>query len=182
MEIMFDAETSQSSASPGPVDSTNTTSLPPAESSGFAEHEVIARRERSIIDGILTNESLTSELDDEDAQEMIDWSISIGKNVARKTASLDESRAERMISECMYANRKMMRNVKRLVVECKQMDETSQAQLLAQIHEQARAIYGDEAVMSRAGSGLPDGKIDAPRSEDWRVVHVRKLLDPHLNR
>jgi hypothetical protein len=138
----------------------------------------LVRRERSIIDGILTNESLTDGFSDEDAREVIEWSLAIGKDVARKTAGLDEAQAEKVISERMYANRKLMRVVKRLVVDGQAMSERDHEEALQRLHEQARIIYGDEALRGQAdGQALFLQDVER-RGESLRVHHVRQAFDP----
>jgi hypothetical protein len=181
VENMYDAETSPSSASQDPVGSNQATTQSSTGSPGFADPQVLARRERSIIDGILNNESLTADLDDQDAREMIDWSIAIGKDVARKTAGQDEHQAEKVISECMYANRKLMRSVNRLVVEANDLDEHRYSDLITCIRDQAKAIYGDEALRSAQAGQFLDGRRTSP-GETLRVVHVRQALEPAYSR
>jgi hypothetical protein len=159
---------------------TSSSMTSPAAASNTNDPQVIARRERSLIDGILNNESLTSDLNDEDAQEMIDWSVAMAKEAAQVTAGLEEPQAEKIISERMYANRKLMRSIKRLVVEGKDLDHDGHTELLSQIREQARLIYGDDALRHKAAQELLGGEQTVAANAERRVAHFRRALDPRI--
>lgn len=62
-------------------------------------------------EGILGNERLTSDLDDEAASILLDWGVAWAERVARSTAHLDDESA----SESMYPQLKAIRKLMRLI-------------------------------------------------------------------
>lgn len=141
--------------------------------------EILLRRERSLIEGILSNESLTEDLNDEDANEVIEWSIEMARASVRQTVGMEEPRAERVLSERMYTTRKVMRSVRRLVLEVEQLDEKTRSDLMDQIVVQTRVIYGE------AGLGRPaparDFQNPASPADDIHlgknVARLRRALE-----
>jgi len=110
------------------------------------DDENLARRERQVAESILENESLTADLDDEAAKQLIDWGIAGAKTVAQSTAGLSDEQAEEVISERMRATRHLMRSVNKLVSKRGEIDAEESAQLLSKISEQAAVIYGQDSL------------------------------------
>ena len=106
--------------------------------------DVLEQRERRAAESILENESLTADLDDKTAKELIDWGIAGAKTAAQGTAGLDDEQADEIISEHLRATRHMMRSVNKLVSKRAEIDVDEIAQLLDKINEQITTIYGKD--------------------------------------
>jgi hypothetical protein len=182
------------SASTGPIEplhppqsqalttTTGQTANAPAGGASMVDPSVLAMRERSLIDGILTNESLTADLDDEAAQEMIDWSIAMAREAVQQTAGLEERQAEKAVSERMYAQRKLMRSVKRLILEKDRLDEKTRGELIEQVRSQTRVFYGG-ATRAEAGADELMTIVREPAGRPGQAVsRIRRALDPHTDR
>lgn len=179
VDFRMDEQTTPAAGSTSP--STSTGSIQPAQPA--SDPQVIEMRERSIVEGILANESLTSDLDDEAAQELIDWSIAMAHEAVQQTAGMDESQAEKAISERMYTQRKLMRSVKRLVVEKDRLDGKSRDELLDQIQSQSKAFYGDVDPQAAPKSSELLETLREPGERPGRAVaRLRRMLDPHRGR
>ena len=93
-----------------------------------------ARLQRAA-ESILENEALTAELDDEAAQVLLDWGVSLAQRIASETIELDEAGAEEATYQPMRALRKMLRKINNWAGE---PDHSG----LEEILEQAAITYG----------------------------------------
>jgi hypothetical protein len=73
--------------------------------------EVVERRIRRATDSILENESLTSDLEDAPASELINWGVACARAVAQQTTGMEEDQAEQLLSDGMGATRRLIRSV-----------------------------------------------------------------------
>ena len=95
------------------------------------------------VEGILENEALTADLDDDAAKVLLDWGIACAKMIAQSAAGLNDVEAEQATSPRLRATRRLMRLVNRWVPKRQQMDAEGSATLLIEIIEQAAIIYKD---------------------------------------
>ena len=93
-----------------------------------------ARLQRAA-ESILENEALTAELDDEAAQVLLDWGVSLAQRIASETIELDEAAAEEATYQPMRALRKMLRKINNWAGD---PDHSG----LEEILEQAAITYG----------------------------------------
>jgi hypothetical protein len=103
----------------------------------------IERRKNRVAQSILDNERLTADLDDDDAQALLDWGVSCAKLIASSTADLDNTEAQEMMHPRLRATRRLMRHVNRWIADARTMDKQSASELLSQIIEQAAIVYGE---------------------------------------
>jgi len=104
----------------------------------------LTKRINYAVESILENERLTADLDDEAAQELIDWGITCVKKIVQSTSGLSDAEAEEITSPRLRATRRMMREVDRWVVRQSREDATASTKSLDRIIEQATIIYGDD--------------------------------------
>jgi len=95
------------------------------------------------VEGILENEALTTDLDDDAAKILLDWGIACAKMIAQDTAGLNDVEAQKATSPRLRATRRLMRLVNRWVPKRQQTDAEGSATLLTKIIEQAAIIYKD---------------------------------------
>lgn len=93
-----------------------------------------ARMQRAT-ESILENEALTADLDDEAAQVLLDWGVTLTQRIVSETLELDEAAAEEATYQPMRALRKMLRKINNWAGD---PDHSG----LEEILEQAAITYG----------------------------------------
>jgi hypothetical protein len=101
-----------------------------------------------VVTGLLENESLTADLDDATADDLLQWAIACAKSVAQDTAGLDDVAAEEAMYPRLRAARRMVRHVNRLAAQWEQMNEVTRPALLEKIFDQAAIAYGSRVSLS----------------------------------
>jgi hypothetical protein len=105
--------------------------------------EMLQRRVRRISESFLENESLTADLDDSAAKELLDWGLSLGHRIAQGTADVeDDEQADEAMYPRLRAIRHMMRSVNQWVASQQEGNRESSSEVLNRIIEQAQLIYG----------------------------------------
>ncbi len=142
--------------------------------------EALGRRVKRVAESILDNERLTADLDDSAAKELLDWGLTIAKQIAQETADLDaDDEAEQAMYPRLRATRRMMRSVNQWIANQREGDSEGSATALAEIVEHAGVIYGrafhppsDEQrdALTRAQSELGD---DPPQM----IARLRQLIE-----
>ena len=103
---------------------------------------ILVRINRTI-EGILENESLTDNLNDEAAKVLIDWGIQHAKEIAVSTIDIfDEEQAEEAIYARMRALRRIMQTINTWVVKVSVNDLNYGESALKRIISQADILYG----------------------------------------
>ena len=103
----------------------------------------IKQRISSAAESILENEQLTTGLDDQAAQVLIDWGIACARQIAQWTLGMDDEQAENAMYQPMRATRRLMRRVTRWVTRYDILGEEEQFAVLQEIVSQAARIFGD---------------------------------------
>lgn len=100
----------------------------------------LEKRIQMAAESILENESLREGLDEEAASALLDWGITRAKEIASKTAEIedDEEAAEESYPQ-MRGLRKILRDVASLCTE--ELDPDRQTELLQQIADQVPRVY-----------------------------------------
>lgn len=116
---------------------------PPEQEPAGPLAEMLQKRIRRVSESFLDNESLTADLDDSAAKELLDWSINLGSRIVQGTAGVeDDEQAEEAMYPRLRAARRMMRSVNRWVTSKQAGDQEGSREALNQILEQAQVIYG----------------------------------------
>lgn len=105
--------------------------------------EMIQQRMRRVSESFLDNESLTDELDDSAAKELLDWGLDLGSRIAQGTANVEnDDQADQAMYPRLRATRRLMRSVNRWVLSQQRGDMACSSEAFDQIVEQVRVIYG----------------------------------------
>jgi hypothetical protein len=103
----------------------------------------ISARVKRVAESLLDNERLTSDLDDSAAKELLDWGLSIARQIAQGTADVDDDeQAEQAMYPRLRATRRMMRAVNLWIVNQREGDIEGRDRAFDNIVEQASIIYG----------------------------------------
>ena len=97
----------------------------------------VDRRIERAAEGILTNERLTADLDDEPAQVLLDWGLAWAQMIAESTAGLDDAAAMSITKPRLKAVRRLMRTVNRWASSRQSMDAAADRVLLGKVYDQA---------------------------------------------
>lgn len=104
--------------------------------------EQLRRRIDRVAESFLENESLTEGLDDEAANALIEWGLACSKEIALRTADLDDVEAEATMYPALRATRKLMRSVERWVPNRAALDASQNEAALGKIVQEAEVVYG----------------------------------------
>lgn len=102
----------------------------------------LEERVRQAADNILGDESLGADLVDEQAQVLLDWGLNLAERVVRSTQALDEGQASAVIDEGLYALRRTMRRVGKLVGNLNHMEAEAAQERLSKILNVADQLPG----------------------------------------
>jgi hypothetical protein len=104
--------------------------------------ETLRRRIDRVAESLLENESLTEGLDDEAANALIEWGLACSKEIALRTAGLDDAEAEATMYPGLRATRRLMRSVERWVPNRAALDVSQNQASLGKIVREAEGVYG----------------------------------------
>ena len=102
----------------------------------------VEQRSKRIAQSILENESLTADLDDPQAQALLDWGIERAETIAQSTTGLDDEAAELAMDPRLRALRRLMRQVNQWMQGGQDMDQRAGAERLSQMIDQAQIVHG----------------------------------------
>lgn len=100
----------------------------------------IQKRQNQAASSILENERLTADLDDETADELIQWGLVLVEKIVANSQDLDDVEAEEAMDAPMKAVRKMMRAINKWLT----FDDRI---YLETVLKQTPLIYGETAVI-----------------------------------
>jgi hypothetical protein len=105
--------------------------------------EKIGKRISRVAESLLENESLTSDLDDSAAKELLDWGLAAARQIVQGTADEDDDQAaEQAMYPRLRATRRMMRAVNLWIANQRAGDGEGRDKALNSILEEASVIYG----------------------------------------
>jgi hypothetical protein len=140
----------------------------------------ISARVKRVAESLLDNERLTSDLDDSAAKELLDWGLSIARQIAQGTADVDDDeQAEQAMYPRLRATRRMMRAVNLWIVNQREGDIEGRDQAFDNILEQASVIYGRpfeaiaEAPRAVSFGTQPESAGDPPQM----IAQLRQLFE-----
>jgi hypothetical protein len=103
----------------------------------------IGERIKRVAESFLDNERLTSDLDDSAAKELLDWGLSVARQIVQGTADVDDDeQADQAMYPRLRATRRLMRAVNLWIVNQREGDAEGRDQAFNSILEQASVIYG----------------------------------------
>jgi hypothetical protein len=145
--------------------SNNKTIMDRSNSTG-GEMESIQKRIQRAAESILENEALTSDLDDEAAQELLDWGIACAEKIVNETADLDDEAAEEAMYQPMRSLRKMLRAANKWAAD-------PQAGDLKRITKQAAKALDSNSDEEQQASFL----TTVPEDATTRVQALRSFIE-----
>jgi hypothetical protein len=104
----------------------------------------LAERISRAAESILENESLTADLDDSAAKELLAWAVACAERIAASTVGLNQAAAEEAMYRRMRATRRLMRAVNRWLPRRRGMDQEGNQAALEEVIELAAVIYGGD--------------------------------------
>jgi hypothetical protein len=151
---------------------------PPSEKIGSGH--TMSERIRRVAESLLENERLTSDLDDSAAQELLDWGLSVGRQIVQGTANVDDDeQAEEAMYPRLRATRSMMRAVNRWIASQRKGDIDGREKAFNDILEQASVIYGRplEAMNEKQRAALASTPSKYADDPPQMIAHLRELLE-----
>ncbi len=103
-------------------------------STSNAQPDPLAARRRLAEEWLLESSSWRKNLDDSQAQRLMNWARRHVHKVVAETAVLPDDEAEAMIDEAVTAVRRLMRQIDGLTPQLPQLDEASANQALAELN------------------------------------------------
>jgi hypothetical protein len=104
----------------------------------------LAERISRAAESILENESLTADLDDSAAEELLAWAVTCAERIAISTVGVGQAAAEEAMYPRMRATRRLMRAVNRWIPQRREMGHEGNQQALEKVIELAAVIYGGD--------------------------------------
>jgi hypothetical protein len=104
--------------------------------------EIIKQRTDRAAQSLLENERLTADLNDEAANELLNWAIACARMIAKDTVNLNDQEAEAVMSPRLRAMQRLMRGVNQWITRQQEQDVEGSANALNTILEQATVVYG----------------------------------------
>ena len=141
--------------------------------------DAVEKRKSRAVEGILENESLTSNLDDISAKALLDWGIACAKTIAQGTARLEDSEAEQVMSTRLRATRRLMRSINRWIGKQQEGTAEDPTRTLDRIIEQAPVIYGQAlpSPMEELRDGLSKLLVESARNPSQMIAGLRGLIE-----
>jgi hypothetical protein len=133
-----------------------------------------------VAESILGNERLTEDLDDSAAKELLDWGLSIARQIVQGTADLDDDeQAEQAMLPRLRATRRLMRAVSRWIASQSKGDTQGQQEAFERILEQASIIYGRSIRVPNLDQTVPFSSApwDIASDPPTMIAHLRQLVE-----
>jgi len=130
-------------------------------------------------ESILENESLTADLDDSAAKELLDWGLACAKRVAQEAAGFEAAAVETTLSTRLQATRRLMRAVTQWIAGQQDMDAASSSDALSKIMEQAAVVYGRSFTPPATAqyTAFLASQTDANDSPQQMIARLRALIE-----
>lgn len=129
-----------------------------------------------IVESLLENESLTSNLDDAAAQVLLDWGIASTERIVRGVVGLTNVEAEQVMYQQLRATRGLMRYINRWVPTRHDMTPQKSLTKLEQITQQVAIIYPDHTLPDEAQLTLFIEQSSAYTAEQT-ITELRRLVE-----
>lgn len=129
-----------------------------------------------IVESLLENESLTSNLDDTAAQVLLNWGIASTERIVRGVVGLTTVEAEQVMYQQLRATRRLMRYINRWVPTRHEMTPQKNLSKLEQITQQAAIIYPDNTLPdeSRLSAFIEQSSAYSP---EQTITELRRLVE-----
>lgn len=141
--------------------------------------EGLEHRIAQAVESILENESLTADLDDAAAKELLDWGTACARRIARDTVGLGNMDADESMSPRLRAVRRLMRQINGWIARQTEMDAEARVSSLAQVVEQAVIIY--ETGFTPPALQVRDAFLQQQLGDPAQMIaDLRKLIEDSI--
>ncbi len=97
-------------------------------------------RAQQAAEQLLGDESLTDEMQDAEAQKLLDWGVEFSRRLSEHTLDMDDARAEEYLSEALPNLRRVIRRINKLIGATSQADSEALISGLSAIFEAAARV------------------------------------------
>lgn len=138
----------------------------------------IEERVQQAAEQLLGDESLTDEMDDLEAQILLDWGIGCARQIVEQTFELDDGQAEENLSATLQNLRQVIRRTNKLIGRLSDSDDGMIAESLAGIFESA---VPTPSLVSTLPDDLPSlsGRLAQLPAADALTL-ILSLLNPEV--
>lgn len=141
----------------------------------------LSERVKRAAESILEDESLTTDLDDAAAEELLKWGVDSVKRILQNSSGLDSVEAEAAISSRLQSLRRLMRLVNKWASDPTRgaMDTQDNVAFLDRILEQAIAVYGSDWMppVSEQRDRLLKLQVELAQTPAKMIARLRKLIE-----
>lgn len=99
-------------------------------------------RIQTAVESILENEGLMADLDDETAQELLDWGIAWAEQIALRTADQPASAAQKLMDDGLSGLRKLLKQINKWIAKREKSTDID-AENLGKVIKLAESIFGE---------------------------------------
>ena len=145
-----------------------------------AQVRKLSERINRVAESLLENERLTSDLDDTAAKVLLDWGLSVAKQIVQGTADVDDDKAaEQAMYPRLRATRRLMRSVNQWIARQQKGDSENRDKAFTSILEQASIVYGRsfDAMNDEQRAALARTQSEPAGDPPQMIAHLRELLE-----
>jgi hypothetical protein len=142
--------------------------------------EKLGKRISRVAESLLENERLTSDLDDSAAKVLLDWGLSVGRQIVQGTADVDDDeQADQAMYPRLRATRRLMRAVNLWIANQREGDIENRDKAFNSILEQASVIYGRsfDALDDEQRAALANKQSEFADDPPQMIAHLRELFE-----
>jgi len=130
------------------------------------------------VESILENETLTADLDDQAADLLLDWAMSLAKEAAQGVAGINEASAEEQFGNRMRNVRQFIRQVNRWAGSSTATTPDEGQSALNKALELAVQVYGEGLPLVSSGQvGAFSQEAEQMGQAGDRITSLRQLLE-----
>lgn len=139
----------------------------------------IEERARQAAEQLLDDEGLTAEMQDAEAQTLLDWGIAFSRRLSEHTFGMDDISAEEYLSAALPNLRRVIRRINKLIGSLSQADIELSVSRLAGIFESAAQVPDLAAAPSDDLAALAGNLAQLPSAD--ALAQILSLLDWEVN-
>ena len=132
--------------------------------------DVLSKRIQKVTESVLENEALISGLDRDAADILQKWGVKNATQVAEKTATLDDERAEKEMYPQLKASRRLIRAIRVWLAYEKDSEPEEREKLWRKVEKRAKSLYGE-------GISLPAPSEFSGKNSAEFINHLRDWLE-----
>lgn len=131
-----------------------------------------------VAEQLLGDESLTGEMNDPEAQTLLDWGIGLSKQLCEQNAGMDDAQAEEYLSTALPNLRRVIRRINKLIGRLPYAETEMIAGGLAGIFESAASVPGLVSIAPADLGALSANLAQLPPA--GALAQILPLLKPEV--